>query len=257
MSLSDAVTKAKPIKDNIWLYGQPGIGKTSLLAAMPDVFVIVTSKESGLNKLIDRGRVGEIPHTPPVETWEDFWSVIQELAEGDHPYGMVAIDSITDIAEMAKDYIVRTEYDGCLTKYGSSWGVGTSKYKALLGKAMDLFFVMNHRDKSVGVIMTSGAEAQRRNDPQAGEYNQWGPQIEKNAYELFSKGFDMILFLRHDAQVDRDGRAVAGTTRVLYTEGDNTFIAKNRHGLPRYIPLGLSGDEACANLGKAIVAAKQ
>jgi len=257
MGLGDTLTKAQASKDNIWLVGQPGIGKTSLLAAMPDVFVIVTGKESGLNKLIDRGRVSEVPHTPPVESWEDFWSVLTELATLDHKFGMVGIDSITDIAELAKDYIVRTEYDGCLTKYGSSWGVGTSKYKALLGKMIEKFFALNHREPSVGVVMTSGAEAQRRNDPQAGEYNQWSPQIEKNAFELLSKAVDMILFLRHDAQVDREGRAVAGTTRVLYTEGDNTFIAKNRHGLPRYISLGMSADEACGNLGRAIVAAKK
>ena len=257
ISLSDTLTKGESVKDIIWLYGQPGVGKTSFMAAMNGVFIIVTAKEPGLGKLIDQNRVGETPHTPPVETWEDFVSIITELVQEDHDYGMVGIDSITDVAELARDYVVRTEYDGSQAKYSSSWGAGSSKYRGLLGWMIAQFFSLTRRNKSVGVVMTSGAEAQRRNDPQVGEYHQWQPQIEKSAFELLSKAGDIILFLRHDAKVDRDGKAVSGTSRVMYTEGDNTFVSKNRHGLPRQIMMGLSGEEARTNLGEAIVAAKQ
>jgi len=227
------------------------------MAAMSGIFIIVTAKEPGLDKLIDQNRVGEIPHTPPVGTWEDFVSVITELVQEDHDYRMVGIDSITDVAELAREYVVRTEYDSSQVKYSSSWGAGASKYRSLLNWMVSKFFDLTRRKKSVGLVMTSGAEAQRRNDPQVGEYHQWLPQVEKNAFEILSKAVDMILFTRHDAQMDRDGRAVAGTTRVMYTEGDNTFVSKNRHGLPRAISMGISGEEARTNLGEAIVAAKK
>lgn len=257
ISLADTITKGDSVKDIIWLYGQPGVGKTSFMAAMSGIFVIVTAKEPGLGKLIDQNRVGETPHTPPIETWEDFVSILNELVDSDHKYTMVGIDSITDVAELARDYVVRTEYDGSAAKYSSSWGAGTTKYRSLLSWMLTQFFELTRRKESVGVVMTSGAEAQRRNDPQVGEYHQWQPQIEKNAFEVLAKGSDIILLLRYDAQIDREGRAVSGTVRVMYTEGDNTFVAKNRHGLPRTISMGMSGEESRTNLGKAIVAAKQ
>ena len=256
ITLANTITTGDSVRDIIWIYGQPGVGKTSFMAAMSGVFVVVTAKEPGLGKLIDQNRVGETPHPPPIETWEDFASILEDLVDSDHEYTMVGIDSITDVAELARDYVVRTEYDGSQAKYSSSWGAGTTKYRGLLSWMLGKFFELTRRSESVGVVMTSGAEAHRRNDPQVGEYHQWQPQIEKNAFEVLAKGSDIILFLRHDAQLDRDGRAVSGTVRVMYTEGDNTFVAKNRHGLPRQINMGLSGEESRTNLGEAIVASK-
>ena len=79
----------------------------------------MTGKEPGLDKLITQGRVGEVPHTPPVEEWEDFEAILSELVESDHDYEMIGVDSLSDVVDMAKEYVIRTDYGGDGTKY--SW----------------------------------------------------------------------------------------------------------------------------------------
>lgn len=257
MSLADTRTAGRAGKDLIWIMAPPGTGKTSMLCAFRKPFIIMTGKEPGLDKLITQGRVPEVPHTPPVEEWEDFGAVLTELVEGDHDYEMIGIDSLSDVCDMAKEHVIQQEYGGDGTKYSASYGAGSRKLKVLLGKMVDQFFRLQRKTPSVGVAVTSGVQSMRLTDPMAGEYFQWAPTCEKAGAEICLKAFDMVLHCRYEPRMDRDGKAIPGTTRVMITEGDNTLIAKNRHGLPRQISMGSSGEEAVKNLGAAIVAAQK
>lgn len=79
----------------ILIYGPSGFGKTSLIgSAMLDprlAPVVVLDYEGGTSVL--RGSGAKVL---PIRSWEDFSSAYQMLAEGNHPFKTVAIDSLSE-----------------------------------------------------------------------------------------------------------------------------------------------------------------
>jgi len=87
------------------IYGQGGVGKTSLLRTMPGkgLVIDVPQVEGGtfvLEDVADRIDVTE------VRTWNEIEDVYWQLKEGKHQWQWVAIDSITGFQELAKRRVV-------------------------------------------------------------------------------------------------------------------------------------------------------
>ena len=79
---------------NIVVYGQAGAGKTSLIKTLPGK-VLVVSAEAGLLSL--RGFDVDVAE---VATVDDLREVHNMLAKGGHGYDWVAVDSLSEIAEL-------------------------------------------------------------------------------------------------------------------------------------------------------------
>ena len=63
------------------VYGPEGTGKTSLGCAAPRPVFLMTRGETGLETLIDAGRVPETAHFPEIESWPDLLAAVEALAD--------------------------------------------------------------------------------------------------------------------------------------------------------------------------------
>jgi hypothetical protein len=89
------------------------------------------------------------------------------------------------------------------------------------------------------------------------DFHRYQPSMSKETWELTMSWADMVLYgervivseKKHD---DRAVKGYGGDTRVMHTEWNAAFDAKNRHNLPPTIDMGNSGKEAWDNFIKAI-----
>lgn len=104
------ITKAadQPPQFNLLVYGESGVGKTTLAGSADSVpemrKVLVVDIEGGVLSLKDRYPDVE---TVRVKTWEKMQEVYNELSIGDHGFNTIVIDSLTESQKMSMDKIMR------------------------------------------------------------------------------------------------------------------------------------------------------
>jgi hypothetical protein len=106
MAINITSTKEQSSFIKMMVYGDAGVGKTSLIATAPDPIII--SSESGLLSISDF----DIP-VIKIQSYEDLIEAYQYLVEDEiiGKYKTICVDSITDIAETILSEYKKTDKD--------------------------------------------------------------------------------------------------------------------------------------------------
>jgi len=118
------------------VYGQPGVGKTSLASEFPKPVFICT--ESGTDNL-------DVFRLPQPQTWSDLLNMVDELLTEKHDFKTLVIDSLDfaeplSFAEVCKEHNVKSVSD--LT-YGKGYAAALEKWQFLFKKLSSLKEKMN------------------------------------------------------------------------------------------------------------------
>ena len=106
-SLSDIKSRIKKPRNlfpnyKILIYGDSGVGKTSLYKDAKDTLVL--DVEEGTSVLPEDSSVEVFQ----LQQWEDLQDIFTLLQSGELKYTNVILDSITEIQELCKDYVLRS-----------------------------------------------------------------------------------------------------------------------------------------------------
>lgn len=117
---------------SVMVYGQPGIGKTTLACSAPAP--VLFDFDNGVGRINGAHQVD----TVQVTCWEEFQQALQEVAEAGDTYKSVIIDTIGKMLAYMEDYIKRTQpkmkqLDGSLNLKG--YGVRKQMFMQLLKDA--------------------------------------------------------------------------------------------------------------------------
>src|SRR4051812_44233252 len=93
-TLASVITGGSGLPSRGVIYGPEGTGKTSLGCAAPRPIVLMTRGETGLETLIDAGRVPETPHLPEIASWPDLLAAVTALATEPHDFKTLVIDAL-------------------------------------------------------------------------------------------------------------------------------------------------------------------
>ena len=194
MNLSDHV---------ILIYGDPGVGKSSFCAGFPNALFFAT--EPGLTSL-DTYEV-------PITSWPDFLGACAEVAEGNHDFKTIVIDTIDNLYDHCVQYIEQrngVEDIGDLA-YGKGYRLVKEEFSRAITKLASLPY---------GLILTSHV-IEMELKKSGGERTRAIPSMNKRAFEFVNKFVGLIFYAT--ARRDDDG-----WKRVLYTKPTANFIAKDR-----------------------------
>ena len=217
----------------IVLYGTHGIGKSTFAAQAPNPVFIQT--EEGLDAI-------NVTAFPLCQSYEDIMDAIGSLAQEDHDFGTVVIDS-ADWAEqlvhkrVAKDNNVAT-IDAI--GYGRGYKAATDYWKQIL-EGLDHL----RSDKNMQVILLAHTQVKRFDDPLADPYDRYQLDLHHGSASLISEWCDILMFANQQYSTVKSDvgfnqkvtRAVGSGNRVLYTHERPGWQAKSRWPLPDQLPL--------------------
>jgi hypothetical protein len=263
-TLADITSKGPALPNRYGIGAVDKFGKTSLGAKFPKPIFIESRGETGLETLIDAGRLPETPHFPECVDWQSVLGSLDTLLEDEHDFRTVVIDTVNGAERLCHEFT-------CAEDYGNDWGPqGFANYgkgpetalvhwKELLSKLDRL-----RAEKKMTVVMLYHMKVKNFKNPLGADYDRYEPEMNEKTWGLTKKWLDVILFGNFETSVTKvketkdtiKGKAVGGQIRLLYTERTAAYDAGNRLGLPPEIELGDSPDEAWANFSNAVRTAK-
>lgn len=213
-------------EQTIFIYGPPGVGKTTFASKFPNVLFLAT--EPGLK--------GLEAYQMPIASWTELGTAYDEFAadqEGDKPrFDTICIDTI-DLAYLFCEQLVCNEFnaksinEGDLS-YGKGYAMAKNRIRAMLVAFAQL---------KAGLILTSHCR-EKEKDSRTGKYTKIVPALsEKISYEVVLPMADMVLFCETEAKHDKDGNFIRDE-RIIRTTPNKFYEAKDRTGrLPDSLPL--------------------
>lgn len=223
----------------IGIYGPGGVGKTTLVAALAGVGIkpLMVDLEDG-SRSVDVDRVGEIT------TYEELGEVLRD-AELLKPYGAVGLDSLSRVEELATAYVLRTiptNASGAIAKRLDDYGYGRGP-QLVYDAVMRVFAALdNIRRGGKHVVVVSHSIADRAPNPNGEDWLRYEPRLQNpnsgkgSTRAKFFEWADNVFFIGYDVAVNRESKATAGGSRMIYTSETPWALAKSRDLGSQQIP---------------------
>jgi hypothetical protein len=260
-SLADLSGKGSGLPNRYILHGVEKCGKTSFAAYFPNPVFIETRGETGLETLIDAGRLPETPHFPECKTWEDIASAIDVLTNEEHDRKTLVIDTLNGAERLCHEEVCRRDYSNDwgergFTGYMRGYDVALADWRTMLSSLDRLREV-----RKMAIICLCHTKVKTFKNPEGADYDRYQPDMHEKTWGLSHKWADAVLFLNFETFVNEEnakkkGKATSSQARMLYTERHAAYDAGNRLGLPAELDMGNSGEEAFNNFKRAMIEAR-
>ena len=159
----------------LW-YGQTKIGKTSTCAHAEGALFLAT--EPGLNAL-DVYQVS-------IQSWDDLLTACREIADGNHPFKTIILDTVDNAYKFCTDYILKKhtiDHESDMG-YGKGYALINNEFQRVLTKLAFLpygLFLISHA-KEIEV------------DTRTGKYTRTVPTLPDKARKIVLGMVDMVLY---------------------------------------------------------------
>lgn len=243
------------------VYGVEGVGKTSLGAYAPKPIFCMTKGETGLLTLIDSGLVGETDHFDEVTTWPQLLDLIRWLINSDVGNRTFVLDALDGAEKLCFDHVRRTRF-GDSPEAFLAFGRGVEVSLQEWSKLFDLLGVL-HATKRMAIMLMCHARVKTFKNPEGDDYDRYYVRLEEKYMMPHALAWpDMILFLNFESFAKKDkgaarAKGVGGSRRIIYTDHNAAFDAKNRYGLPQEIAVEDGPDGCWRSFSAAMKQARQ
>jgi len=223
----------------LMVYGQEGVGKSTLGASAPDAIFIQT--EDGLGEI-------NCHKFPLAKSFDEVLAELTALRDEDHKYKTVVIDSADWLERLIWDRVCSDFGVRSIEKADGGYGKG---YVHAVGYWRTVVSMLDELRNKRGmiVIIIAHSKVERFEDPENTAYDRYAPRLHKAATGLLCEWADAVMFATKRFRVNKENAGFAGERgiaapigsnggeRILRTVGGPACIAKNRFGLPGEIPL--------------------
>jgi hypothetical protein len=216
----------------------------------------MTRQETGLETLIENGRLPETPHFPEITSWADLLAVVELLRTEPHDYKTFVLDTLNGAERLCHEHVCQRDFGGDWSNkgfmnYQAGYRVALADWRDFLSRLDTL-----RNDRSMAIFALSHSKIATFKSPDSADFDRYQAAMHAETWALTHQWADAVLFGYFETLVDAargatKGKAAGGTYRMMRTERTATMDAKNRMGLPETIEMGNSADEAWANFMKA------
>ena len=218
------------------IYGQEGVGKSTLAAAFPGaVFIDCEGSTTRMN----------VRRLQKPTSWQMLCDEVEFVRQkhAEKGYQTLIFDTFDWAERLALDDICATHKVNGIE--GLNYGKGWEYEKEMIGRFLD----MTERliAEGVNVVFLCHAISRKTTAPEVmEEYDHWelklGSKTTNKIAPLLKEWSDMTLFLAFQTNIiatDDKGKKhkATSTKRVMYTTKSAWWDAKNRFGLPEILPI--------------------
>lgn len=258
--LAQVRTSGPNLPNRVVLHGVEGVGKTSFGAHAPAPVFLMARGETGLETLIDSGRVGETPHLPEITTWQETLQALEALRTQEHSYRTLVGDTLNGFERLMYEHVCEREFAGDWSDKGfmgymRGYEVALAEWRLFLN-ALDRL----REERKMAILLLAHTKVATFKNPEGPDYDRYTVDMHHKAWGLTHKWADMVLFATFYVETKKEGntvKGIGGQQRVLLTERHASYDAKNRHGLPPEIDFESTGAEAWAKFVAALRAGRK
>jgi len=221
----------KPGPPTVIIYGQGGIGKTTLGAHMPSP--VFLQPEEGLKS----GQ--KVDASGLIKSYKDMVGMIDWLITAEHKYQTVVLDGIDSIEKLIREDICSV---GVKTLADFPYGKGYELFKNEWERLTDKLTLLNQKKKMI-ILLLGHSKISRVEIPGSDPYDQNSIEIDKRGFGKLFNWADIVLFLSYRVSIiQQEGsfgniktKALGDGSRILYTSERPAYKAKNRYSFPHEI----------------------
>lgn len=230
--LLDSIITGKRVRPVlIVVYGPPGIGKSTFGSQAPNPIFIPT--ERGLDQI-------GATRFPQPETFEEFRNCCAAIGKTKtHQFKTLVIDTADGLEALIWAEVCQEARVTSLEKipYGRGFVAAGTRWRALLGSLVKL-------SEHINVLILCHSHIKSFDDPSLSDpYDMYRIKLHDKSAEILRDFCDSILFANYDITLQKDhpndpkGRGLHSGKRIIKTQANTGFEAKNRYHLPEEIPL--------------------
>lgn len=244
--LSQNACKPAARKPQVTIFGDAGMGKTSLAATFPRPLFI--RAEDGMMSVADL----DVTALPLLTTGNDIWKQLQAVLMEEHDFQTLVIDSVSALDRMftedmiEEDYQTRRERDSTAKRatinalyggYGQGWQELAARHQRVK-RACDLISAK----KGMNIVFLSHADVSQIDLPDQNPYMRYDLRLAKKSAPVYTDGVDVVGFIRLQTMVEggnekngkappKAGKAKSYGNRQLIVHATAANVSKNRYGI--------------------------
>lgn len=215
------------------LYGPSGIGKTTFAAQAEKT--LITGPEEGSNNI-------DVARAPKAESFEDQMNIIRELRNEKHKFKTLAVDSLGALEPLVWEAVCKMDGSKTIEQAQGGYGKGFVMANKLWQQMINELFALRD-EKGMNIICIAHSLVKSFNDPLLPQpYDRYLLNMNEKAAALWTREVDFLGFTNYEiflkiGQTEKRNKAFTEGKRILYTQRQPGFEAKNRLGLPEEIEL--------------------
>ena len=214
------------------LYGVHGVGKSEFASQAPGC--VFLNLEDGLNDI-------NCESSGVLSSFEQIMDALRWLAESDHGYQNVCIDSVDWLEMMIHKEVAHKAGKPSIADIG--YGAG---YKQALALWDRVLFALEwlRKEKGIGVILLAHADIKKFSSPEQDSYDRYQPALHDLGSALWREYVDECMFASYRVYTRKEDQgfnreravAIGDGERYLRTRESAAVMAKNRLSLPAELP---------------------
>lgn len=239
MSILSQISKPENRPIIMTIFGDAGMGKTSLAATFPKPIFI--RAEDGLMSIEQEKR----PDAFPLVTKSDeLWNQLAGLVNEEHAYKTLVIDSISALERMFIKEVAEEDprAKGIIARSHGGYGAGFQMVGSMHERVRKAAGVLNTK-KGMNVVFLAHAQVMTIDPPDGNPYSVYEMRLNgKYSSPPYQDDVDIVGFIRLDKFIESDapkggdkapvGKARAvGEDRIIVCHAVPSNISKNRFGI--------------------------
>lgn len=188
------------------------------------------------------------------------------MRTSDHDFKTVVIDTLNGAERLCHEHVCERDNGGSwesFLAYGKGPEIALADWRVFLNKCDDL-----RSARKMMVFFLIHTKVKPFKNPTGADYDRYQPDMNDKTWGLSHKWADVVLFgnfsvtvtgqnMKEIVDTSKKGKGLGGKQRVIYTERDAAYDAKNRLGLPPEIDMGDSATDGWLNFSAAVKAARE
>lgn len=232
----------------VFLYGDGGLGKTTLAASMvKPLFLDLNQGSAGFD--VSRYTFDDAGRTKPA-TFDELLRAVEDVAQNGAPeVGTLVIDVLSDVEPLVWAEVIKRDGKAkSITDGNLGFGKG---YEAAVDEWRRLAMALEQVWKAgIHVVLLDHSDVKKEKNPQGSDYGRGMPKIHPLASKFLHTWSDFTLFVEvetilvPDNADDRKMRkqfAQSDGSRILHARPAAEYLAKSRPELPDPIQLPREG----------------
>lgn len=221
------------------LFGEGGMGKTTLAAMMPKPVFIRT--EDGTASLAGNEGVALFPLA---SRSQDVFDAIEALASQPHDYKTLVLDSITQLATLIESEIVAADPKAkSINQAGGGYGAGYNTASETHRKVREWAGALAY-DKGMNIVFIGHADTETMDLPDYDPYARYTIRMHKKSIPHYTDNVDLVGFIRLKTYLTGTGekkRAVSTADREIICHPQASSVTKNRFGIDKPVQFTFDG----------------